>query len=739
MSTRTSTSHDLGSMDPSVHKQPSKEADIDKFATLFTPGTPRGSPTLGFTPLPEVQHNNASRQASHRRGASESSQKSDFGAFVSVSAFDDPLSADIFEDGGLQAPMVAIPTPTTATYPKDAQNTNSSLSFFDQFAQDAKQRLTSRRSVLLEELLKHEDDPLYFLKEELTTPIPPDTATAETLSTTHDHEFDIHQELDPDYFRPLPKLAPPLAVAVEEGTNATSPPHRDPGETLPDDKNSRSSGDPEFQLARSTSYQSLSESLSSIPPRWMSTLLRGGSGGQSPSSASPKPVLESIFGDHTSPSTSPTAHASLSHTHSRAASTPSQSRSFPRSQTLPSPSSSPSSTFLRHNPVFTHTSAFAPPPASPQSSMTLSHGASPFAPHVYIPPSGAPGFKGDSYTWDKGFSEELEEELAREGLPRHGANVKSRTAPVPTTRDEEKEQAEPVSPPSAIKGRLSGGWGSGFGFGFGSIRGSGNGKGKQVADARDVVSPVGSGPLDAGDAKSSMRRASPGHSNGSGSASSSRSRSRLEDDDLGGEHGRKLASLSSPGSDHNLRGRQVGMGDFIERITGDVKLLGRKPATTPILTPELAGRIRPQLPALSRLSKSWSLIYSLDQDGISLNTLYNRCEAHATHKPGPGEIARSNSAMLVVIQDANGAIFGVWLAEGIRLNKGSKGYFGGGESFLWKYAELTFKIFKCTGKNNYVAFCEPEYISFGGGYAFRFLSFVSPLTYWALLLFAWLQ
>ena len=37
--------------------------------------------------------------------------------------------------------------------------------------------------------------------------------------------------------------------------------------------------------------------------------------------------------------------------------------------------------------------------------------------------------------------------------------------------------------------------------------------------------------------------------------------------------------------------------------------------------------------------------------------------------------------------------------------------------FLWKYTELTFKIFKCTGKNNYVALCEPEYISFGGGYA----------------------
>ena len=588
-----STSHPSSGNQPSTT---SREANIDKFATLFTPGTPRASPDLGFTPLPEMRFSDAHRQASHRRVASDSSQQSDFGAFVTVSAFDDPLAADIIEDAGLQAPMAATPTtatPTTTTYPKDVQDTKpSSLSFFDQFAQDAKQRSTSRRSVVLEELLKHEDDPLYFLKEEIskpTTPIPPDTTPAPTTALSHDHDFDIHQELDPDYFRrsssfhaPVPKLAPPLASvagAIRSLEERTSPPPLDPDETLPgvvDDKNRRRSEDSDSimssRLAKSTSSQSLSDSLGSIPPRWMSTLLRGG---HSPSSATAKPVLESIFGDHSSPSSSPTAHASLSHTHSRAASTPTQSRrTLPRSQTSPSPSSP--------TPVFTHTSAFAPPPAS-TSSMALSHGASPFASHAYIPPTGAPGFKGESYTWDKGFSEELETEREQE-RERGKANVMPQTvldpSPVQTTREGEKEQAVPV----AIRGRRSGGWGSGFGFGFGSMRGSGNGKGKQVADARDIVSPSGSNTL------SAVRRASPGRSTGSGSSSSSRS--RLEDEDLGGDHGRRLTNLSNPGSDHNSRGRQVGMGEFIEKITGDVKLLGRKAATTPVLTPELAGRVR---------------------------------------------------------------------------------------------------------------------------------------------------
>ena len=637
-----SHSDDLASLDPLssplplVKNQPpasSREANIDKFATLFAPATPRASPDLGFAPLPELPPSDAHRQASHCRAASDSSQQSDFGAFVSVSAFDDPLSANIIEEDGLQAPMVATPTtatPTTTTYSKDAQDTkpsfqtNPSLSFFDQFAQDAKQRSTSRRSALLEELLQHEDDPLYFLKEEMSTTIPPDTTPAETQPTTvssYNQDFDIHQELDPDYFRarpttlsrptrspsfhvPVPKIAPPVASvsgAVRSSTDSTSPSLLDPDETLPDavdDKNLHSSGDSEShmssQLARSTSHQSLSDSLSSISPRWISTLLRGGTG-QSPNSATAKPNLESIFGDHSSPSSSPTAHASLSHAHSRAASTPAQSqRSFPRSQTLPT-TSSPNSSF-RNDPIFTHTSAFAPPPGSSTSSMTLLHGASPFAPHVYIPPTGAPGFKGELYTWDKGFSEELEvereQELERVGLPRQERNVDSRTAldpsPAQTRRDGEKDQAAPVLFPS--KGRGSGGWGSGFGFGFGSMRGSGHLKGKQVPGARDIVSPTGSKTLNDDDAGLDVSRASPGHSNRSGSTSSSLS--RLEDEDLGRDYGKKLSNLSISGSDHDSRGRQVGMGDFIDRITGDVKLLGRKAATTPVLTPELAGRVR---------------------------------------------------------------------------------------------------------------------------------------------------
>ena len=41
--------------------------------------------------------------------------------------------------------------------------------------------------------------------------------------------------------------------------------------------------------------------------------------------------------------------------------------------------------------------------------------------------------------------------------------------------------------------------------------------------------------------------------------------------------------------------------------------------------------------------------------------------------------------------------------------------------FLWKLQpEDKVRVYKWSGKNDYVALCEPEYISFGGGYVSLF-------------------
>ncbi|KIJ64193.1 hypothetical protein HYDPIDRAFT_112140 [Hydnomerulius pinastri MD-312] len=147
-----------------------------------------------------------------------------------------------------------------------------------------------------------------------------------------------------------------------------------------------------------------------------------------------------------------------------------------------------------------------------------------------------------------------------------------------------------------------------------------------------------------------------------------------------------------------------------------VSLLGRREGTVGVLNEEIADLLRPHLPALTRLPRNWTLLYSLDQHGISLNTLYSRCEPRIPSRSNPNP----PKGGLVAIQDAHDTVFGAWLGEGVRLEKG--GYYGSGESFLWRYhppeskeARGTLDVYKWTGRNDYVALCEPAFISFGGG------------------------
>ncbi|KAI0328827.1 hypothetical protein GY45DRAFT_1222347, partial [Cubamyces sp. BRFM 1775] len=108
----------------------------DVFATLFSPPTPRASPT--HTPEP-----GQSRPARHVR---TESTDSDFGAFVSVSASEDPLKLGDEDGKPAFSPL---------------QQTQG---FFGKFGEDAKVASDRKRREVLDELLQHEDDPLYWLQ-----------------------------------------------------------------------------------------------------------------------------------------------------------------------------------------------------------------------------------------------------------------------------------------------------------------------------------------------------------------------------------------------------------------------------------------------------------------------------------------------------------------------------------------------------------------------------------------------
>ncbi|KAG1840626.1 TLD-domain-containing protein [Suillus subluteus] len=481
-------------------------AEIDRFATLFSPATPPATPT----PVVRDQPPTTRPQQTRNRAPSVDS---DFGAFVSVPATQDPLSFDfpVIEPVALKSRGPVI-------------TGNASLHYFDQFTSSAKTASEQNRRVVLDELLEHEDDPLYFLRSHSQPPLSP---LLETQPTSAQSSIDTQS----------PPSIPQTGILIDADINPPSPPpHKLP------------------VLTTSISSHSPVNIRAPLPPRL--------SAAASPPSAHIPSTSTSL--PFPSSTATPPTHATLSRLSSTWV-----SAFLPSARSRQSTGSS-TSTLVNSAPSIVPHSTYM---HVPHQTSGITSGT-PFGTHPYIPPSGAPGFAGDRI-WDKGFSDALQDE----------------------------EMSE-------VKGVL--------------------GKGKKM---------------------------------------------------------------------HVLN------------------LVGRREGTAVVLSETIANLIRPHLPALTRLPRTWTLLYSLDQHGISLNTLYSRCEPKLPSTPG------ATKGALVVVKDARDAIFGVWMGDGLWLERG--GYYGSGESFLWRYQrpsskedepeEGTLDVYKWTGRNDYVALCEPGFISFGGG------------------------
>ncbi|KAG0041325.1 oxidation resistance protein 1 [Gryganskiella cystojenkinii] len=97
-----------------------------------------------------------------------------------------------------------------------------------------------------------------------------------------------------------------------------------------------------------------------------------------------------------------------------------------------------------------------------------------------------------------------------------------------------------------------------------------------------------------------------------------------------------------------------------------LQLLDRNDDTDPVLDLDVAHQIRLELPRKLRNATKWSLVYSSDQHGISMTTLYHRCK-------GKGPI-------ILAIKDTTDAVFGAFVNEEFKTNLS---YYGTGECFLW--------------------------------------------------------
>ncbi|KAI5466505.1 hypothetical protein BGZ63DRAFT_347947 [Mariannaea sp. PMI_226] len=94
------------------------------------------------------------------------------------------------------------------------------------------------------------------------------------------------------------------------------------------------------------------------------------------------------------------------------------------------------------------------------------------------------------------------------------------------------------------------------------------------------------------------------------------------------------------------------------------------PESAKLLSSAIAEEIRTMIPERLRIVDDWHLIYSLDQDGASLATLYQRCRQYEGKRAG----------FVLVVKDQEGGIFGAYLSE---YPHPAPSYFGNGECFLW--------------------------------------------------------
>jgi hypothetical protein len=173
-----------------------------------------------------------------------------------------------------------------------------------------------------------------------------------------------------------------------------------------------------------------------------------------------------------------------------------------------------------------------------------------------------------------------------------------------------------------------------------------------------------------------------------------------------------------------------------------------------LLSKALAEEIRLLVPPRLQLVDEWSLAYSLEQNGVSLATLYQKSDDYRGKRGG----------YVLVVRDGSGSVFGAYLSDPPHP---SSSFYGNGECFLWRAHILTslpdlaanlppppsadtthatrmttistkdalsppasgsasrsgtstperirFKAFPYSGVNDYMIFCEHRYLSIGGG------------------------
>ncbi|AGO13079.1 AaceriAFL078Wp [[Ashbya] aceris (nom. inval.)] len=128
-----------------------------------------------------------------------------------------------------------------------------------------------------------------------------------------------------------------------------------------------------------------------------------------------------------------------------------------------------------------------------------------------------------------------------------------------------------------------------------------------------------------------------------------------------------------------------------------------------LLTAELCAELRPLMPSRIQLYTKWCLLYSLEQHGASLHSLYEHVR--------PEEPAKARVGYLLIIRDRRGGLFGAYANEPFRPTE-SRRYSGNGECFLWSadlHPMLRLRVYPYTGINEFCIYCTSGFLSMGAG------------------------
>lgn len=169
---------------------------------------------------------------------------------------------------------------------------------------------------------------------------------------------------------------------------------------------------------------------------------------------------------------------------------------------------------------------------------------------------------------------------------------------------------------------------------------------------------------------------------------------------------------------------EVSLNDSISSSESDyipIKLAGYAADTKhKLLKEDMVPELRTLMPGRIKLYTSWTLLYSLEQNGASLNTLYRCCKTeYENFKLKSAGFARNG--YLLMIQDMKDSVFGLFTNEPFHPLSNHK-FYGNGESFLWRIEDsvvnngsYTFEGFPFQNENFYIVYSTNNLLQIGAG------------------------